>query len=470
MKKLKDFWTLTRRRGGFTLIELIVVIAILAVLAGVGTAAYTGYVNKANEAADNQLLAAVNKAFAAACAANGDDVTTFTSGVDLDLNDDGTVYVESLVPEKYRVAFAIFYEGNESAKFKYYTDLNFDYTNHVFKGADGNGLTPAQALMKSWEKSSFADGGAATVNQLLGTFDGIGGIFSLGAKAGIESFRAGLLSNVSPEIADALGLTGMFNGVSNAMQLSDTKVDEMLTAKGYNPDNYTDAEWRDLRAQVRGNAAVLYFANDTKDRSVDEVLGSVNSFANALQYAYTPIHDASTFKDNATLLGDVAAYYEGIIANDTGLKATYENADDAGKANILYDFYSNPSAVYCGADFQLSGAALVEMSKHTTGTNSTGITSLGAMYALAAGYYNNAEYSQNAADEPSNFGEFTAIKTAMLNDNFMAYCNSDAGKADLEAYLSFMDYVSSGEVDLTDSAAFSGQYGYIADALGLGTN
>lgn len=62
-KRLKRFFTLTRRpNGGFTLVELIVVIAILAILAGVGTAGYNGYITSTNKNADKVLVGNIRKA------------------------------------------------------------------------------------------------------------------------------------------------------------------------------------------------------------------------------------------------------------------------------------------------------------------------------------------------------------------------------------------------------------------------
>ena len=71
MKRFRNFNA--QNKGGFTLVELIVVIAILAILAGIAVPAYSGYVEKARKAEDEQLLATVNTAFAAACATNGED-------------------------------------------------------------------------------------------------------------------------------------------------------------------------------------------------------------------------------------------------------------------------------------------------------------------------------------------------------------------------------------------------------------
>ena len=75
-----------KSNGGFTLVELIVVIAILAILAGVALPAYSGYIEKANEAADLQILSAVYTAAAASLAEEGEAVSeiTVTNGAVVD--------------------------------------------------------------------------------------------------------------------------------------------------------------------------------------------------------------------------------------------------------------------------------------------------------------------------------------------------------------------------------------------------
>jgi len=81
-QKWKDFWISgAKANAGFTLVELIVVIAIVAVLGGVAVPAYSGYIEKADRTADKQLLADVNKAFAAACMVEG------VNNFDADVND-----------------------------------------------------------------------------------------------------------------------------------------------------------------------------------------------------------------------------------------------------------------------------------------------------------------------------------------------------------------------------------------------
>ncbi len=60
-----------KKKGGFTLVELIVVIAILAILAAVAIPAYSGYISKAKDAADLSTLDAVLTAAQGALAQKG---------------------------------------------------------------------------------------------------------------------------------------------------------------------------------------------------------------------------------------------------------------------------------------------------------------------------------------------------------------------------------------------------------------
>ena len=81
-RELKRFFSFRRRSdAGFTLVELIVVIAILAILGGVAVPLYTGYINKTNKAADDALIATINRAAASAVMeAEGIDMKTMIKG------------------------------------------------------------------------------------------------------------------------------------------------------------------------------------------------------------------------------------------------------------------------------------------------------------------------------------------------------------------------------------------------------
>lgn len=134
-KKLQNFWRLNAQSAkGFTLVELIVVIAILAILAGVAVPAYSGYVEKANKASDEQLLANVNTAFAAACIENGTDASLVGNAYAA-LNADGTVKAvyRTNASDSYNTAFAKYYSGNEESAFKVYEGLSFDSATGMFK-------------------------------------------------------------------------------------------------------------------------------------------------------------------------------------------------------------------------------------------------------------------------------------------------------------------------------------------------
>ncbi len=284
-EKFQRLRALSKSSKGFTLVELIVVIAILAILAGVAVPAYNGYIKKAQSAADEQLISAVNTAFAAACLENGMshiglDEKTVVMPIDTETK---KINFDGVKPDAIKASFKTYFAGNENSEFKFYSSLEYKENKGMFEGSE----TADYGLFKTF----FAS---------LADKTGVGGVLesalnnakdSTFGEAGAEELMNQIanVTGIAKEMASETGTTASaaLNGVLNSTEFAasastalgisagdlNDKVKELakeMVAK--NPD-MTEA---DAIAQVKANAAVLYTAQQTSNKTTDELLKMFN--------------------------------------------------------------------------------------------------------------------------------------------------------------------------------------------------
>lgn len=305
-KKMKAFFTMNRHANeGFTLVELIVVIAILAILAGVAVPAYSGYIEKAERAADDQLLGTLNTAFAAACAFNGESNYGRNDNPSITINA-GAVESNALntANNAINLSFEEFFEGGV---FKTYTNLYYDAANGMFTAKVTNNM--------------FADiFGGLDLGDYVGKVNS-STFGTIGADGLVER-----LDVVTGLAADLLGTEG-----TAALALQDSLLPGLMQAMGYNPEVEAeyDAFWAMLDEKTEG--------------MTDE---EANAYTNNLlaNYAVLQVAGSTAGKDADTLLTDMKTNMNpNDIANmiKGGGESSKEGAAQAAMVYAMYTAYAN---------------------------------------------------------------------------------------------------------------------------------
>lgn len=278
-KKFREFFTLTRKAEGFTLVELIVVIAIMAILSGVAVPAYTGYIKKAETAADEQLLSSLNTAFASACMMNGEDNRGRSDASASLTGTEGAMEASVTTGnEKINDTFTKLYEGGT---FKKITSLSYNSSMGRFEDL----ITELRNVINNSSFGGKIDVLTEDVSELVDVLSGY-----LGSTEG------------------SIAGTGFEDYLSETLGLEDPTDQEMA------------------------NAAVLYLAHSATNMTEDNITNAKMTLAGALN-AYM---DSGSMDEN--VINMLAADTNSGLASYAMLYATAEAiALKAGEGSAAHD-------------------------------------------------------------------------------------------------------------------------------------
>lgn len=401
-QKFKKFFTLDHRKSdGFTLTELIVVIAILAVLGGAAVPSYGLYVKKARESADNQLLAAVNTAFASACVENkvdSADIKTATvqvksqvvAGLATVEHNSAEVTLDKL---NMATAFMRYMLGNESLEFKNENikSLKWNDEKDCFE-MDMENVAVPEVILSNGQEATLTQ---AALNAIADSF--------------IGELTAEELNALMSDIQDGAVVTLL------------GKVDETVEALA-------------KKANFGG------FFGDLAEAAIRETFNLVKAASNEEQFGAYIALQSEGLKNNTKIFGD--RYDDILNALEKGDAAQKEAAmNEFNNAMLLY------TAETLGNGKQ--NATLIQQSLITNYNNDTDLVSTGGngaavvSAAIRESVYQAYLKTDEGAKAYANASGSEAEKKAALTqgENFNNYLKSDQCNNDVAGLIAAMETV-----------------------------
>ena len=444
--------------AGFTLVELIVVIAILGILAGIAVPVYSGYIDKAGEAADMQLLGAVNTAFAAACAGHNIAPAAIENyGASLVAGEDGkTVAGVAITDPDYSALsdvvnsdFGLYYGENNGAQFRNFavSDIFFEGgvftgTGNIFAGrwAASNFVNKETALMGALDSLSDAIGKSQTVEMMLQYIDEVE---TMGAEGTLEEYWDQIVEDVYGWRNDTFS-EDYYNDNKDALL-------ELIEEYGSSEDLYWDDY--DAYEELQNKLAVL----------------------NGGEYTWELMDVYDVLQQNKDIY-DVVQVNRNLAAGLSGYKEFISQYDESqqGNASVLYVAREtagmNESAALTKAQgvYALLGsindsdAVFTPEISAAIASDSSIVSNIGLAYALATGYYNSEYYDPSASGTVTTGDSLMAalnyMKDASHASNFNEYVSSQ-GQADIAAYISAMNALNenASSISLTGNDAFNNE-------------